>query len=171
MDTTVKSKSESDEVQKGGALKETKKKVDKSTITSAAEKIASSVATAGPPIPSQPAPLENKDPLVAADSAEMVDMGGGLPALPPRPVAPIRQAMPSASASSFNAALPQRVPNVKQASKPQFNIPPGSDLGAVGKIGVYQMSHKSSANDIHANLYFWIYIVTLFTTYFIIKRK
>lgn len=171
LDAPVKPKVKSEGVHEGGAIESTKTKVDKSNSPSAAANVGIKAATAGPPLPSQSAPAENKDAVLAADTAGMVEMGGGLPALPPRPLAPVRQAMPSASVSSYNAAFPQRVPNVKQVSKPQFNIPPGSDLGAVGKIGVYQMTHRSSATDIHANLYFWVYMVTIFTTYFLIKRK
>lgn len=170
-DTPTKAKVKSEAAQEGGAIGDTNTKADKLSSLGAAENVTIKAATAEPLSPNQSAPADNKDPVMAADTAGMVEMGGGLPALPPRPVAPVRQAMPSASASSYNAAFSQRLPNVKQVSKPQFNIPPGSDLGAVGKIGVYQMTHRSSATDIHANLYFWVYMVTIFTTYFLIKRK
>jgi hypothetical protein len=133
-------------------------------------------APAAPAAPAEQAALEPGSPVPAppGESSEggMVQMGGGLPDLPARPAAPIRQAMPSMSASlNGNGFLPQRVPNLKQASKPQLNIPAGSDLGMVGKIGVIQMSHKSSAADIHANVFFWIYIITFLTTFILIKRK
>lgn len=104
---------------------------------------------------------------MAEEGAGMVQMGGGLPALPPRPPVPQRQAV--ASASTSMSIIPQRVPNVKQAFEHQLNIPPGSDLGAVGKIGVYQLAHTSSAATIHINLYFWIYLIT--ACFILIKRR
>lgn len=105
----------------------------------------------------------------------MVQMGGGLPALPPRPAVPQRQAQASVSSAFSNGKIAQRVPNVKQASTPQFNIPAGSDLGAVGKIGAYQMAQikpkdTSSATQTHANMIFWV-CALLFVTMFIMKKQ
>ncbi|KAL0140694.1 hypothetical protein V8B55DRAFT_1436483 [Mucor lusitanicus] len=105
----------------------------------------------------------------------MVQMGGGLPALPPRPAVPQRQAQASVSSAFSSGKIAQRVPNVKQASRPQFNIPAGSDLGAVGKIGAYQMAqikpkNTSSATQIHANMIFW-FCALLFVTMVIMKKQ
>lgn len=103
----------------------------------------------------------------------MVQIGEGLPALPPKPPAPIRQALPSASINSTNI-MRQRVPNVNQATKPQINIPPGSDLGLVGKLGAYQIAHKtpvSAAVDVHANILFWFYAIIMLTTFIVMKRR
>ena len=100
----------------------------------------------------------------------LVPLGGGLPALPARPPPPVRQALPSASTAAA-MGIPNRVPNLKQVSKPQFNLPPGSDLGSVGKIGAIQLRHTSSAANIHANIYFWIYLLTFIVTCVMMKKK
>ncbi|KAL7316987.1 hypothetical protein PS15m_003397 [Mucor circinelloides] len=118
--------------------------------------------------PASPQPAEEQP-------EAMVQMGGGLPALPPRPPVPQRQAQASVSSAFSNGKMAQRVPNVKQDSTPQFNIPAGSDLGAVGKIGAYQMAqikpkNTSSATQIHANMIFWV-CALLFVTIFIMKKQ
>ncbi|KAG2229626.1 hypothetical protein INT48_001233 [Thamnidium elegans] len=120
---------------------------------------------AGPPKLDIPAPLQQEQ---QQELGPMVQMGGGLPDLPARPAAPVRQTSAAASASGFGS-ISQRVPNVKQAIDPQFIIPSGSDLGAVGKIGVYQMEHTSSAPNVHANTLF--YIIFIFVTFILIKRR
>lgn len=102
--------------------------------------------------------------IVVAEGGGMVQMGGGLPALPPKPPVPQRQ--PTTSTSSV--INPLRVPIVNQAVVPQLSIPSGSDLGAVGKIGVYQLAHTSSSNN--TQLFFWIYLFTAFLFIFLIKR-
>lgn len=121
---------------------------------------------AGSPKLEIPAPIQQQEQQQEADP--MVQMGGGLPDLPARPAAPVRQASAAASASGLSS-IPQRVPNVKQAIEPQLSIPSGSDLGAVGKIGVYQMQHTSSAVHVHANILF--YTILIFVTFILIKRK
>lgn len=102
-------------------------------------------------------------------------MGGGLPDLPPKPPVPQRQVQATVSSAFSNGKMAQRVPNVKQVSTPQLNIPAGSDLGAVGKIGAYQMAqikpnNTSSATQIHANMFFWVYAL-LFVTIIIMKKQ
>ncbi|GAN06334.1 hypothetical protein MAM1_0119d05815 [Mucor ambiguus] len=125
-----------------------------------------------PPAPAAATP----SPQPAEQQPEtMVQMGGGLPALPPRPAVPQRQAAASVSSAFSNDKIAQRVPNVKQVSTPQFNIPAGSDLGAVGKIGAYQMAqikpkNTSSATQIHANMIFWV-CALLFVTMVIMKKQ
>lgn len=109
-------------------------------------------------------------------------MGGGLPALPPRPVAPQRQqSLQASSTSGPEGSMAMRVPQIKAAdTKPQMTIPPGSDLGVVGKIGVFQIAHaphaaeKSAAAAIVGGsnlLMLWVYIMTFFVTFVLIKRK
>lgn len=105
----------------------------------------------------------------------MIQMGGGLPDLPPKPPVPQRQAQATVSSAFSNGKMAQRVPNVKQVSTPQLHIPAGSDLGAVGKIGAYQMAqikpnNTSSATQIHANMFFWVYAL-LFVTIIIMKKQ
>ncbi|KAG2209146.1 hypothetical protein INT47_005438 [Mucor saturninus] len=98
----------------------------------------------------------------------MVELGGGLPALPPRPVIPQRQINATMSVTN-----PLRVPNVhQQAVETQpLSLPSGSDLGVVGKIGVYQLAHTSgshpSSSPIH---YFWIYSMIALMFIFVIKK-
>ncbi|KAI9259143.1 hypothetical protein EDC94DRAFT_695182 [Helicostylum pulchrum] len=123
---------------------------------------------AGSPKLDIPAPIQQQQEQEQQETGPMVQMGGGLPDLPARPTAPVRQTSAAASASGFDS-IPQRVPNVKQAIEPQLSIPSGSDLGAVGKIGVYQMQHTSSAAHVHANILF--YTIFIFVTFILIKRR
>jgi DNA mismatch repair ATPase MutL len=119
-------------------------------------------ATAPPDLHAQGIP---PTPFAATEEGK-VELGNGLPALPPRPTVPLRKS---------GSSIPKHVPTVKQqVAQPQISIPPGSDLGIVGKIGAYQMSQTkptSSATDIHANVYFWFYALTLFVTLFIMKKQ
>jgi hypothetical protein len=104
----------------------------------------------------------------------MLQMGGGLPALPPKPPVPQRQAQATDSSAFSNGKMVQIIPNVNKVSTPQLNIPAGSDLGAVGKIGAYQMAqtkpNTSSATQIHASMFFWVYAL-LFVTIIIMKKQ
>lgn len=105
---------------------------------------------------------------MVTDGEGMVELGGGLPALPPRPVIPQRQI-------NASLAVPLRVPDVQQQAvetKPLI-LPSGSDLGAVGKIGVYQLahtSHTSAAASFTPLHYLWIYSMIAIFFIFVIKR-
>ncbi|KAK4520058.1 uncharacterized protein ATC70_008186 [Mucor velutinosus] len=144
---------------------------EKDSIPSAKATTAATPAAIPTPASLQPAEQQPAE----QQSVAMVQMGGGLPALPPRPSVPQRQAQASVSSAFSNGKIAQRLPNVKQVSTPQFNVPAGSDLGAVGKIGAYQMAqikpkNTSSATQIHTNMIFWV-CALLFVTMFIMKKQ
>lgn len=127
-------------------------------------------------LPEQEEAVKEANTSPQQQEGEKVEIGEGLPALPPKPPVPQRQQQGAPSASIGLNTMRQRVPNVNQATKPQVNIPPGSDLGVVGKLGAYQVAHLtpiSAATHItSAELFvFWFYAVTLFTTLVIMKRR
>jgi hypothetical protein len=92
------------------------------------------------------------------EEEELFQLGDGLPALPPKMTSPLRQGEESIKAQEFEP----------ETTEPAFSMPPDSDLGAVGKIGVYQMAQHNSASS--NNMVFWVYVLTLFATY-VLARK
>jgi hypothetical protein len=132
----------------------------------------SSSSGQAPPAQTAVAPAIDEAPVEG-----MVEMGGGLPALPPRPVAPERQAQVSSAfgpSPAENVAL--RVPQIKVATKPELTLPPGSDLGAVGKIGVFQIAHAphavpTSGASGSLSVLLWVYLLTFFVSFVLIKNK
>ncbi|KAI8887368.1 hypothetical protein K501DRAFT_307182 [Backusella circina FSU 941] len=92
----------------------------------------------------------------------LFELGDGLPALPPKMKSPLRQ-------GEDTIIKAQEVETT--TAEPEFSMPPGSDLGAVGKIGVYQMAqHHPSASSQQFNMVFWVYVLTLLVTFVLAKK-